>query len=351
MRRRRLRRRQLKKQKKIIIVSSIVLLFGLSVGYSAFSTQINLNAKGNIKQKPFSIDKLKDKVVTSGDGLYADSTEDGRYVYKGAEPNNYIKLGDDDRAGSRIISVESDGTLKVIYLGEAGVLFDWDGNDDRTSTDSADYCLYNSDTQEYGCNVWGSKNTMLDSNGNHVTKMPREVGSSTTYNLPSSEAHLNTYLNSTWYNSVSTGVRDLITTHMFNVGSVKEESSQTLATDLSQEKAYKWEGKVGLLSVTDYVKASTNPACTSVYAYSENGTSGCYKSNDNWLNYLVQGGFLTITPYSSSSLDFYSGYLWGVLNYDTFLDYELSYFNTYGDYSSCPAFYLSSDITLTGSGT
>lgn len=40
-------------------------------------------------------DFLKSKVVTSGDGLYEDSTESGRYVFRGANPNNFIKLGDD----------------------------------------------------------------------------------------------------------------------------------------------------------------------------------------------------------------------------------------------------------------
>ena len=52
-------------------------------------------------------------VVTSGDGLYKDTTETGRCVYKGANPNNYITLGSDMY---RIIAVESDGTLKATTL-------------------------------------------------------------------------------------------------------------------------------------------------------------------------------------------------------------------------------------------
>ena len=53
----------------------------------------------------------------SGDGLYADEYEPGRYVYKGANPNNYITFNNEPW---RIISVESDGTLKLIKKGSIG---------------------------------------------------------------------------------------------------------------------------------------------------------------------------------------------------------------------------------------
>lgn len=56
-------------------------------------------------------DQLKKEAVTSGDGLYADPAVQGRYVFKGVNPNNYITIGDDVY---RIISVESDGSLKVM---------------------------------------------------------------------------------------------------------------------------------------------------------------------------------------------------------------------------------------------
>ncbi|MCI9110566.1 MAG: hypothetical protein HFH47_01990, partial [Bacilli bacterium] len=54
------------------------------------------------------------------DGLYLDTygtTEDtninARYVYKGANPNNYITFNNED-AGWRIIAMETDGTLKIM---------------------------------------------------------------------------------------------------------------------------------------------------------------------------------------------------------------------------------------------
>lgn len=47
-----------KKQKRLLIVSSISLLLFLCVGYAAFSTQLSLKAKGNIKQKTLSSSDL-----------------------------------------------------------------------------------------------------------------------------------------------------------------------------------------------------------------------------------------------------------------------------------------------------
>ena len=272
------------------------------------------------------------ETVTTGDGLYVDDTETGRYVYKGANPNNYITLGSDIY---RIISVESDGTLKVIKNGSIGDRV-FDTQNARYSTVSTDYC-----NSTYGCKVWGSKTTMLDSSGNNVTTMPREIGG-TSYNLPDTEAYINTYLNSTWLNSLSSSVQSKIVTHMFNVGVVKSTNGQTLATDVSQEQAYKWKGKVGLMNASDYVKASTNSAsCTCI------SVSKCYIDRSTTHNWIYEGPgemylFWTISPISSSSSDTVfivnSGYM------DT--DYEV-----YNMYIILPTFFLSSDISLLGEGT
>ena len=35
---------------------------------------------------------LTDDIATSGDGLYEDEYEEGRHVYKGANPNNYVSI-------------------------------------------------------------------------------------------------------------------------------------------------------------------------------------------------------------------------------------------------------------------
>ena len=269
--------------------------------------------------------KLNENVVTTGDGLYADTTEAGRYIYRGANPNNYIKLGSDMY---RIISVESDNTLKVIKNGSIGTKA-FDEEKARYSTTSTDYC----NNTLLGCNVWGSKTTMLDTNGNNVTQMPREVGG-TFYNLPDKEASLNTYLNNDWYNSLSSNVQNIIVSHMFNVGVTKFDETN-LSNTISQEKAYKWKGKVGLMNLSDYVKASTNSACDSVYAYN----SSCY----NWIyaGPVAKSYSWTIAPYSDSNAD----YVFGVSSEG------LDYGSAYGGDGAAPVLYLSSDISLEGDGT
>ena len=158
-------------------------------------------------------EQLKKEVVTSGDGLYADPTVPGRYVFKGVNPNNYITIGDDVY---RIISVESDGSLKV--MSTVSLERDFDSLWSRSSSDSNDYC-YN--TGASGCNVWGSKTTVFDTDGKHVTQMSQEVNGPK-YDLPDEEASLNTYLNGEWYESLDDNVKSLIVVHDFNVGHVSD---------------------------------------------------------------------------------------------------------------------------------
>ena len=276
---------------------------------------------------------LKAKVVTSGDGLYTDSTEAGRYVYRGASPNNYITLGTDTY---RIIAIESDNTLKVIKNGRIGGRV-FDSQNARYSTTSTDYCNSSS-----GCKVWGSKTTTLDTNGKNVTQMPWTVGG-TLKNLPEKEAYLNTYLNNDWYNSLSSNVQNIVVSHMFNVG-VTKPNETNLSNTIKQEQTYKWKGKVGLMNPSDYVKASTNSACTSVNAYY--ATSSCYNNSDthNWIyaGPAAKTWSWTIAPYSTSDAR-------GVFAVKS----AGSLYNYYANNSSgvVPVLYLSSDISLEGDGT
>ena len=297
--------------------------------------------------------------VTTGDGLYKDSTEAGRYVYKGTSPNNYIKLGDDMY---RIIALESDGTLKLIKNESIGnIPFDpgyssiisnvtaansIEGT--RYSSVSTDYCYQNSGTEEkyYGCNVWGSNTTTLDTNESTVTQMPREAGG-TLYNLPSTEAYLNTYLNGTWYNSLSYEVRSSITTHMFNVGPVKfDVSSQSLETDISQEKAYKWYGEVGLMNPTDYVKSNSNiDTCGTVYLSGFWGGNYETCKTTTWIyNDIASNANYprTIAPFSGDSYG-----VWYVSSGTGYLHSN----SARGGSGAVPVLYLSSAIALDGSGT
>ena len=118
MKKRLTRREKRRRNKKILITSILCLLLCLCVGYAAFSTQLSLKAKGNIKERN-AAKQLIEKVVTSGDGLYQDNYEENRYVYKGLNPSNYLLFN-----GNlwRIVSVEPSGNLKIVKNTDIGCL-------------------------------------------------------------------------------------------------------------------------------------------------------------------------------------------------------------------------------------
>lgn len=338
-----MRRRSLKRQKIFIIASSLSLLLFLTIGYAAFQTNITLKAKGNIKKtaEPITIEQLREKVVTEGDGLYADSSEEGRYLYRGFNSNNKITFNNELW---RIISIESDGSLKIIKSASTTATFNYDPGystaisgvtekdsivGTRYTNKDTDFCFHNTAQTSYpGCNVWGSKTTMLNTSGANVTSMPKEIGSSTTYNLPEKEAYINTYLNETWYNSLNEESKNLVNNHTWDVGPIK--SATDLTTTIQQASAYKWKGKVGLIQALDYVKANSNETCRSVSRSSTNcGT--------NWLNGRY---ILTMTAFSDSTSN-------NIYKIDSFLQPVSSYSGLYIK----PVLYLTPNITLSGEGT
>lgn len=275
------------------------------------------------------------------DGIYEDSTEKGAYVFRGKNPNNYIKLGDDLY---RIVSVENDETLKVVSV--KGIKATWD--EGRDSEDENDYCANPKGTwYEYGCNAWGSNTTTLDRNGNHVTTMYKEVGGKE-YNLPDIEANLNIYLNGEWYENLDKNVQNLIVNHDFNIGPVTYKQA-TLSENLEEESAYRWNGKIGLVNVTDFIKAmNINGFGNNLYDY---------YSNDVFFNYLET----TMNTVNEAGGNERSGLLTPIANsvssrvYDSNVDGYGIYTSPQGaagySYNSYPAFFLKSNITLSGSGT
>ena len=377
---RKIRSRKLKKQKYMVIIGSFLFLSIFSVGYAAFSTTISLNAKGNVHPSPtYTIDQLKATALTEGttDGLYVDSAEQGRYVYKGGNPNNYLTLNNETW---RILSIESDNTLKIIRedsignipfdLGEesniAGITTDGSNVGTRYSTTSTDFCYY--PNYNDGCKVWGSKDTMRNSSGvllknpsTGVAKMKRVLTNSTTYNLPEDEAYLNIYLNggmyagvavAGWYQTWSSTLSNTITSyidddHLWNVGLVSETSGQLTTTDIAQEKALTWQGRVGLMTASEYVRASTNSECTGVYAYKN--TSACYDNtiSHNYLRPKSSWGQWTLSPDSNS----HPNYVW-YASQQRFINFLTN--SNYGAVEGRgirPVLYLSSNVVLKGDGT
>ena len=326
-----MRRRQMKKQKQIIIISSLCLLLCLCVGYAAFNTQLSIRAKGNVKNN--SVD-ITDNVVTEGDGLYEDIYEEGRYVYRGQNPNNYIWFNNEMW---RIIAKETDGTYKIIRNDVlAKRAFD---EANHRSTENNSYC----DNPSMGCGVYAAVEGTFSSPSGSQSGTVTE------------DSSIKIYLNDDYYvNNINATAKGQMTSHSFNIGAVEilDESgaeADSIEKNIAGEKMYTWTGNVGLANVSDILRASTNPLCTSATASWE-GTNECNS------NYLLDNGtairlyYWTINALSSE----YGGaspLVWcglgdsfqAIVNYD---DASLS-----SDDAPRPVVFLKSDTTLSGSGT
>ena len=277
---------------------------------------------------------ITDDTVTSGDGLYKDEYEEGRYIYKGANPNNYVEFNNELW---RIIAKETDGTMKIL---KNKILMEspFDNANNRSSA----YCNSSSE----GCNAWGSNTTTYNSSGNKVTAISDTYSSSTTYDLPTKEASLNTYLNTTYYNTLTETARNQIDNHFFNVGTVDNENSNDLKANVNHESKYKWKGNIGLLNVTDYIKASNNPNCKNTYNYQKN--SDCYSSSrdHNWITKITYGKahprFINGASESRKNV-------WGMDSYNYFIGYNGVASRTQ---SVLPVLYIQKSVAIiSGNGT
>ena len=185
-------------------------------------------------------------IVTSGDGLYQDEYENCRYLYKGANPNNYITFND-ELAGWRIISVECDGTIKIMKTDSIGNLR-WD------------------DTS----NSW------------------------------TNSAYLNTYLNSTYYNELNNVSQSKIISHAFGVGAVTYGSND-LAEQINEENDTIWNGKIGLVTASEYIRTNSNINCNTAYL---NDWNYNICKNTNWM-YTSSFNWWTLSTVSFNSVKFF----------------------------------------------
>ena len=214
-------------------------------------------------------------VVDSGDGLYKDKYED-RYIYKGKNVNNYITFNNEMW---RIVSVESDKTIKIMK------------------------------DESIGNIAWDSSN-------------------SSNWARP---ATLNTYLNESYLtDTLNTTAQNQIVTKDWNIGGVASDDTD-LSSSISDENSKKWNGKVALITVSEYIRSNSNQEnCNSVGQVYHSQICG----QTTWMLYNVEF-WMTLSHGTSSSV--YSVESDGTL---------------YGGYASYKApvrqsVYLSSDIKIT----
>lgn len=328
-------------------------------------------------------------LAVSGDGLYESTTEPGRYIYRGANPNNYIWLdenGDGTKAQSemyRIISYEPDGTIKVIRDASIGNIA-WDK---RTSESAGPryngnntYCNYTG--TYYGCNVWGTQSntyyndtTLINLNqdyfykyypNNTSTSLQNHSNTGTVTKNSSLNEYLNHIIENEDYWEPAETLDNYISEHSFNVGGVYYHSTypasqaKSLLQEKQEQNSYTWNGKIGLMDITDYVEASLNPTCTNVYSNFYYNSNYYYDTNndgtkdqtisgyDNWpcsnrsFNWMPKG----ITEWSLSAYSNYRYYVWSAGSSG-----NISNNNASSAYGVRPAFYLKSSIKLGGFGS
>lgn len=342
MRYRRIRKRRVK-QKKILIIGSLSLLLFLCAGYAAFSTNLSITAKGNIVNLN-AAEQLRKKVVSSGEGLYVDVYDNSRYVYKGMNPDNYILFNDELW---RIVSIENDDTLKIILNSNIGYR-QFDSETYRNNANNT-FCTidYHNSGAYQGCNVWGSINGTytIDNFSGTVTQ----------------NASLNDYLNNEYYNSLN-GDKKYIDNHVFFVGYVINkiiDNSVIVVDDTTEEiqdaeRKLTWQGKIGLLNSSDFLKASSNSECNS-YKNSRSDSFPCSYENGNYLDNNKQESW-TINPvvYSNYSAGTVQSTFGANFTHQTEGDINGGLSNNnasnYG-YLARPTLYLIKDIKLEGDGT
>lgn len=173
-------------------------------------------------------------IVTSGDGLYKDEYEEGKYTYKGKNPNNYITFNG-EKAGWRIISIDTEETIKIMKI------------------------------ESIGNQTWHSS---LNSDW-------------------SSPTSLNTYLNNTYYNKLNSTDQSYIVAKYFSIGEVGTNDTN-LDEQINNENSKKWEGKIALPTMSEYIRTNSNKSgCETLSNYNKNyssckNTTWMYSSNYDW---------------------------------------------------------------------
>lgn len=228
------------------------------------------------------------EIVDSGDGLYEDSYEDGKYTYKGANPKNYITFNNETW---RIISVNSSGLIKIMRNESTG----------NRAFDSG------------GSNVWETSD-------------------------------IKSYLNDTYLPTITTN-QDKIVSHTWSIGAVTNDNSD-LADQINDENGTQSQSvSIGLITASEYLRANNNTEqCGNMNINNTNRTT-CFTTN--WMyNIAPSESYLwTISPGAGNSAVFY------VFGRVTGRGGRLSsnFANIWGGVS--PVLYLGSDITLTGDGS
>lgn len=282
-------------------------------------------------------DYLVQNLVTEGEGLYEDSYIQGRYIYRGQNPDNYIEFNGELW---RVISVEKDGTIKIIRTTSIdNQTFDETNHRDKGSQGKGGTLCQNS-TQ--GCNVWSATSNMVGK--------PSEFENGKYKGTVLFDSNLNIYLNNDYYNSLKQEAQNQIVSSNFNIGPASWDAGnidEVIKTQQANEGKYVWNGNVGLMTLTDVLKADLNATSCTVtdpgLSYDQDRFS-CQVNN--YLN--IDNSYIITPKYDSELLIQY------IFSGETgeFNDRPSNQNPNQGiTVEIYPVVYLNSNLELTGSGT
>ena len=165
------------------------------------------------------------------------------------------------------------------------------------------------------------------------------------------DSSIKEYLNNTYYPTLNGTAKTQMQNHAFNIGSVQvldESGNDSIQKNIAGEKMYQWTGNVGLVNVSDLLRASTNIACTS--ATDEFNSAMQEVPQETCGSYLTtfneDMGYWTMNAFSAESDD-YSNFVWYAAFYQGVGVF--GYYSAYYDgFVARPVLYLKSDIELTG---
>ncbi len=152
-------------------------------------------------------------------------------------------------------------------------------------------------------------------------------------------ATLNTYLNGTYYNGLNATAKSQIVAKDWSIGDVTYGNND-LADQINDENGTKWNGKVALVTMSEYLRSNNNKSSCGTFSLYNSNYSSC--RNTNWM--YINDSWWTLSPDADSAGN------------DVFAV-------GYGDFGSGiggagrmndavrPVVYLSSEVTLSGSGT
>lgn len=261
------------------------------------------------------------EIVDSGDGLYADEYEDGRYIYRGSNPNNYITFNNETW---RIIAKEADGSYKLLrdeVLPDRN--FDSPGYRDKNSNGvGGTYCAQGI----YRCNAWAANSNLVGS--------PAEFVNRSYKGTVLKDSEMLTYLNNDYYNSITINKENMIS-HIHNVG-VPNWSDSDLNSTIEDEKKYQWMGNVGLISLSDWIRANSNMTECGSDDLQYDNNSTCRRTN--WM--YNNDGWWTLSPYSDNVETVRNVNSLGFVDRSSIVSIGVR-----------PVIYLNSSINLIGDGT